>query len=218
MPAVALRVQILRELALRLGSSQLELEQFYGLPTTVIQEVPNPKFTTKVPTKTKGWQKNSDARVLENLAKQTPIKPSDLPIQIIKLLIQYPKIGKSLTVRDEEALIRIATKRTEQAGLIMRDLLGLCREEPEESTFASFQQILNQSAFASSYAILLRKLLETDFTYEHALEHIQGALKNEYRDAIKEEMRTISEKISKGIHTQDDMQRYKELQSDLKSV
>ena len=211
MPAIALRVQILRDLARRLGATQVELEQFYSLPSTTVQEVPIKPLQPKTHQKNKDWQKKSDLRAMENLAKQKPITPSDLPIQIIKLLIQYPQIGKKLTIRETNDLIYIASNRTKQAGAIMKDLIDLCRLEPEDSNFSSFQNILSQSEFASSYNTLLRKLLETEFSFEDASTHIQGALKNINKDMIKLEMQEISERINKQINTDEDLTRYREL-------
>ena len=211
MPAIALRVQILRDLARRLGATQVELEQFYSLPSTTVQEVPIKPLQPKTYQKNKDWQKKSDLRAMENLAKQKPITPSDLPIQIIKLLIQYPQIGKKLTIREANDLIYIASNRTKQAGAIMKDLIDLCRLEPEDSNFSSFQNILSQSEFASSYNTLLRKLLETEFSFEDASTHIQGALKNINKDMIKLEMQEISERINKQINTDEDLTRYREL-------
>ena len=218
MPAIALRVQILRDLALRLGSSQLELEQFFGLPSTVVQDVPIKPVESKSDFKNKDWKKRADLRALENLAKQKPITPSDLPIQIIKLFIQYPQLGKKLTAKEAEDLIKIASLRTQQAGAIMQDLIGLCRLEPDDSNFSSFQNILSQSEFASAYSILLRKLLETEFTFEDANLHVQGALKKIKRDIIKLEMEAISDRISKQINTSDDLIRYRELVLELKNA
>ncbi|SMC34795.1 DNA primase [Polynucleobacter kasalickyi] len=218
MPAIALRVQILRDLALRLGSTQQELEQFFGLPSTIVQDVPIKPLEPKTNYKNKDWQKKADLRALENLAKQKPITPSDLPIQIIKLLIQYPQLGKKLSAKEAEDLISIATNRTKQAGLIMKDLIQLCRLEPDDSNFSSFQNVLSQSEFASAYNSLLRKLLETEFTFEEATLHVQGALKKINRDIIKSEMEAISDRISKQIHTDEDLMRYRELGLQLKTA
>lgn len=218
MPAIALRVQILRDLALRLGSTQLELEQFFGLPSTTVQDVPVKPPEPKNTFKNKDWQKKADVRALENLAKQKPITPSDLPIQIIKLLIQYPQLGKKLSIKEAEDFIHIATKRTKQAGAIMKDLIELCRLEPDDSNFSSFQTVLSQSEFASAYNTLLRKLLETEFTFEEASLHVQGALKKINKDMIKSEMEAISDRISKQIHTPEDLVRYRELGLQLKNA
>lgn len=218
MPAIALRVQILRELARRLGATQIELEQFYGIPSTTVQEVPIKPLQPKTNQKSNDWQKKSDLRALENLAKQKPIIPSDLPIQIIKLLIQYPQLGKKLSVQEATDLIYIASNRTKQAGAIMKDLIDLCRLEPEDSNFSSFQIVLSQSEYASAYNTLLRKLLETEFTFEDASIHIQGALKNIHKDMIKLEMQEISERISKAINTPEDLTRYRELGMLLKNT
>jgi DNA primase len=142
-----------------------------------------------------------------------PVPPcnTDLPIQIIKLLIQYPQLGKKLSSREANDLIYIASNRTKQAGAIMKDLIDLCRLEPEDSNFSSFQNVLSQSEFASSYNTLLRKLLETEFSFEDASTHIQGALKNINKDMIKLEMQEISERINKQINSDQDLTRYREL-------
>lgn len=216
MPAIALRVQILRELALRLGASQIELEQFYGLPSTTAQDVPARATPTKSRDKNKDWQKKADQRALENLSKQMPVAPTDLPLQIMRLLIQYPQLGKNLTTKEQKDLITISKNRSEQAGLIMQDLIQLCQLEPLTSNFSSFQSVLSSSQFATAYATLLRKLLENEFTFDEASEHVKGALKKISRDMIKQEMEAISEKIGKKINTLDDLERYRLLSSLLK--
>lgn len=216
MPANALRVQILRDFALRLGSTQLELEKFYGLPSTIIEEVPIQKPSTSTKGKSKDWQKRQDLKVLENLSKQMPIKPSDLPIQIMKLLIQYPQLGKKLQIHEINQLVEIASQRSEQAGLIMQDLIYLCQEEPDESNFALFQGVLAQSKYAAAYATLLRKLLETEFTFEEASTHIKGALQKINKEIIKVEMQEISDRISKQTNSKEDLDRYRWLSNALK--
>jgi len=77
---------------------------------------------------------------------------------------------------------------------------------------------LSQSEYASAYNTLLRKLLETEFTFEDANIHIQGALKNIHKDMIKLEMQEISERISKAINTPEDLTRYRELGMLLKNA
>ena len=100
----------------------------------------------------------------------------------------------------------------------MKDLIQLCRLEPDDSNFSSFQNVLSQSEFASAYNSLLRKLLETEFTFEEATLHVQGALKKINRDIIKSEMEAISDRISKQIHTDEDLMRYRELGLQLKTA
>jgi DNA primase len=215
MPAIALRVQILRDLARRLGSTQLELEKFYGLPIT--QEVQVSKLEEKAVSnavKTTGkndWKRKSDIRAMENLAKQQPVAPTKMAIQMMWILIQHPQLGKSLQQEEIDVLEAMALQRSEKARLIILHLLGLCKTVTEETNFASFQNVLMSSEHASDYEALLKKVFESEFSREEAQTHLNGALKKFQIDLIKKEMLTIAEKIEKSKATTQDIERYREL-------
>jgi DNA primase len=215
MPAIALRVQILRDLARRLGSTQLELEKFYGLPST--QEIQVSKAEEKVginAVKTTGkndWKRKSDIRAMENLAKQQPVAPTKMAIQMMWILIQHPQLGKSLQQEEIDVLEAMALQRSEKARLIILHLLGLCKTVTEETNFASFQNVLMSSEHASDYEALLKKVFESEFSREEAQTHLNGALKKFQIDLIKKEMLAIAEKIEKSTATTQDIERYREL-------
>jgi len=189
MPAIALRVQILRDFAKRLGSSQLELEKFYGLPST--QEVTvskqEPQFEVgSLKTSAKSdWKRKSDVRAMENLAKQQPVAPTKMVIQIMWILIQHPQLGKLLEPKEIELLEAMALQRSEKAKLIIGNLVELCKTVSEDTNFASFQNTLMNSEYASDYEALIKKVFESEFSREEAKTHLYGALKKFEIDLIK---------------------------------
>ena len=219
-PAIALRVQILRELAQRLGLTQIELEKFYGLPST--QEIDVVKIEKpKDPYLKKGggkddWKKKNELRALENLAKQKPVTPTNLAIQMMWILIQYPQLGKGLNTAQQELMLLVANQRSTRTGLLMQDLLGLCKEVPEEINFAVFQNSLMSSPMAAEYGILLKKAYESELTMEDGQRHLDGALKKIEIEAVKKEMLEITEKIQQKIERPEDLIRYRELGVKLK--
>jgi DNA primase len=220
MPAIALRVQILRDFAKRLGASQLELEKFYGLPST--QEVTiskqEPQFEVNS-LKTSGksdWKRKSDVRAMENLAKQQPVAPTKMVIQIMWILIQHPQLGKLLEPKEIELLEAMALQRSEKAKLIIGNLVELCKTVSEDTNFASFQNTLMNSEYASDYETLIKKVFESEFSREEAKTHLYGALKKFEIDLIKKEMLKIAEKIEKNIADKEDIERYRKLGTKLK--
>ena len=220
MPAIALRVQILRDFAKRLGASQLELEKFYGLPST--QEVTiskqEPQFevnSLKISGKS-DWKRKSDVRAMENLAKQQPVAPTKMVIQIMWILIQHPQLGKLLEPKEIELLEAMALQRSEKAKLIIGNLVELCKTVSEDTNFASFQNTLMNSEYASDYEALIKKVFESEFSREEAKTHLYGALKKFEIDLIKKEMLKIAEKIEKNIADKEDIERYRKLGTKLK--
>ena len=220
MPAIALRVQILRDFAKRLGASQLELEKFYGLPST--QEVTiskqEPQFevnSLKISGKS-DWKRKSDVRAMENLAKQQPVAPTKMVIQIMWILIQHPQLGKLLEPKENELLEAMALQRSEKAKLIIGNLVELCKTVSEDTNFASFQNTLMNSEYASDYEALIKKVFESEFSREEAKTHLYGALKKFEIDLIKKEMLKIAEKIEKNIADKEDIERYRKLGTKLK--
>ena len=102
MPPIALRTQILRELAIRTNSSPAELEAFCGL--TVIPATPSSQTRmqprseqSNFPNRTQGapWQagKGASKRVAQNIPP--PQAPTDLAEQILRVLLQFPHLGKA---------------------------------------------------------------------------------------------------------------------------
>lgn len=220
MPAIALRVQILRDFAKRLGASQLELEKFYGLPST--QEVTISKQESQFEVNSlkisgkSDWKRKSDVRAMENLAKQQPVAPTKMVIQIMWILIQHPQLGKLLEPKEIELLEAMALQRSEKAKLIIGNLVELCKTVSEDTNFASFQNTLMNSEYASDYEALIKKVFESEFSREEAKTHLYGALKKFEIDLIKKEMLKIAEKIEKNIADKEDIERYRKLGTKLK--
>ena len=203
MPPIALRVQILRDFAKRLGSNQVELEKFYGLPSTqeitiASRETPAEAKSPKISAKN-DWKKRSDIRAMENLAKQQPVAPTQMVIQIMWILIQHPQLGKALNQEQIDLLESMALQRTEKAKIVIRHLISMCKTVNEETNFASFQSTLMDSEFSSDYEALTKKVFESEFSREEAKTHIEGALRKFEIDLIKKEMLKITEKIEKNI-------------------
>ncbi len=215
MPPIALRVQILRDLAKRLGSTQLELEKFYGLPST--QEIELVSQNKKIDPsfkKTLGkddWKKKAELRALENLAKQQPVAPTKLVIQMMWILIQHPQLGKALSPGQRALLENIALQRSEKAKVVMEHLLALCQEVQEETNFAVFQHTLMLSDMASDYEALIKKVFESEFSREEAKTHLEGALKKLDIELAKKEMQEITQKVELNMHQPEDLIRYREL-------
>ena len=220
MPPIALRVQILRDFAKRLGSNQVELEKFYGLPSTqeitiASRETPAEAKSPKISAKN-DWKKRSDIRAMENLAKQQPVAPTQMVIQIMWILIQHPQLGKALNQEQIDLLESMALQRTEKAKIVIRHLISMCKTVNEETNFASFQSTLMDSEFSSDYEALTKKVFESEFSREEAKTHIEGALRKFEIDLIKKEMLKITEKIEKNIASSEDLQRYRMLGTKLR--
>jgi DNA primase len=219
-PPIALRVQILQILAKRLGVTQIELEQFYGLPTTKVIAVQSPSKTPDakaLPSFVKeDWKKRNELRAYENLAKQKPITPNDLTIQMMWILIQYPQLGKELNTDQKNTLGRIALQRSTRAKAVMDDLITLCQGVSNETNFAIFQSILMESNLAADYEVLLKKAFLSEFSFQDAKIHLDGALKKMELEFIKQEMLEITKKIEDKLESPQDILRYQQLLAKLK--
>ena len=196
MPPIALRVQILRDLAKRLDLTQVELEKFYGLPSTkeidIQRQEKKPEAGIDQATRKVDWKKKAELRALENLAKQQPVAPTKLVIQIMWILIQYPQLGKQLNVEQQVLIENIAQQRSERAKIVVCHLLQLCRDIPEDINFAAFQNTLINSELAKDYEALIKKVFESEFSLEEAATHLSGALNKLYIEAAKKEMLEIA--------------------------
>jgi DNA primase len=215
MPPIALRVQILRDLAKRLDLTQVELEKFYGLPSTkeidIQRQEKKPETGIDQATRKVDWKKKAELRALENLAKQQPVAPTKLVIQIMWILIQYPQLGKQLNVEQQVLIENIAQQRSERAKIVVCHLLQLCRDIPEDINFAAFQNTLINSELAKDYEALIKKVFESEFSLEEAATHLSGALNKLYIEAAKKEMLEIAEKVEKNIAKPEDLARYRDL-------
>jgi DNA primase len=215
MPPIALRVQILRDLAKRIDLTQVELEKFYGLPSTkeidIQRQEKKPEAGIDQATRKVDWKKKAELRALENLAKQQPVAPTKLVIQIMWILIQYPQLGKQLNVEQQVLIENIAQQRSERAKVVVCHLLQLCKDIPEDINFAAFQNTLMNSALAKDYEALIKKVFESEFSLEEATTHLSGALNKLHIEATKKEMLEIAEKVEKNIAKPEDLARYRDL-------
>jgi DNA primase len=215
MPPIALRVQILRDLAKRLGLTQVELEKFYGLPSTQEVDVVKKEKVLEPTFKKMGskedWKKKTELRALENLAKQRPVAPTTLVIQMMWILIQFPQLGKNLKQEHQVLLENIAQQRSARAKVVMQHLLSLCQDVKEDTNFAVFQNTLMSSDLASDFEALIKKVFESEFSLEEAKKHLDGALKKLEMEAAKKEMLEITKKINEKREQPEDLVRYREL-------
>jgi DNA primase len=215
MPPIALRVQILRDLAKRLGLTQVELEKFYGLPSTqevdIVKKEKASDPTFKKMGSKEDWKKKTELRALENLAKQRPVAPTTLVIQMMWILIQFPQLGKNLKQEHQVLLENIAQQRSARAKVVMQHLLSLCQDVKEDTNFAVFQNTLMSSDLASDFEALIKKVFESEFSLEEAKKHLDGALKKLDIEAAKKEMLEITKKINEKRDQPEDLARYREL-------
>lgn len=241
MPPIALRTQILRELAIRTNSTPAELEAFCGLTvvpapvqTGSYSATPTraPSFTnTNTGNRTQGapWQasKGSAKRVAaQNIAP--PQAPTDLAEQILRVLIQFPHLGKALDLNKRSLALKALEQRSAKALTLMQDLLAQCdRVElvPGEGgkpaivgagSFAMFQDQLSRSELAPLYEVLRKRVMGSDLDLEGASADLDGAFKKLELNHLKQEMTQIAQKIAASTATEQDRARYRELGERLK--
>ena len=225
MPPIALRSQILRELAAKVGSNQVELEKFYGLEADVAPQTLQPKLVQESPrefpakpNQVKLTWKGKDKAGPRNaeLAKQKPIPPTDLAEQLMRIFLQYPMLAKKMGER-ERALSQLAARsRSDKAVGVMTDLVERASQQADGTAFAAFQSVLEESSFAKAYDVLRDRVLQAEMTQEDAEKNLKGAFKRLEIDEIKREMSEITAKIAAGTVTSEDATRYRELGAKLR--
>jgi DNA primase len=223
MPAIALRSQILRELAARVGSSQAELEKFYGLENTpaATQSAPAPKpiqdsapreFPNKFNQAKPAWKgKDKVATRNAEIAKQKPIAPTDLAEQLMRIFLQFPMLAKNLSERERKLTQLAAQSRSEKSVGVMADLIERASQQVDGTAFAAFQSVLEESKFAKAYEVLRERVMQAEMSTEDATQNLVGAFKKLEIDEIKREMSEITDKITAGTVTAEDKARYREL-------
>ena len=242
MPPIALRTQILRELAIRTNTTPAELEAFCGL--TVVpapaqqgsyqasqartQSNPN-HFPNNGNRQGAPWQasKGSAKRVAtQNI--EPPKAPTDLAEQMLRVLIQFPHLGKVLDVNKRALALKAAEQRSEKALALMKDLLSQCdlvELIPGESgkpatvgagAFAMFQDQLSRSELAPLYELLRKRVMDSDLDLDGATADLEGAFKKLELTHLKQEMTEITQKIASSTATEQDRARYRELGEKLK--
>ena len=222
MPAIALRSQIIRELAIKTGLQQSELEKFYGFE--VLKQVPvessklhqtnterQVSYTDKNTGKPKGTWKSKEGVRAEQISKQKPIAPTDLAEQLMRIFLQFPMLAKNLLNEDKEFAIVTAKRRSVKAEEVMTDLLHRAESLATGTGFAAFQAILDESDYAKAYGVLSDRVLQAEMTEEDAQKNLRGALDKIKIDEIKREMTEIADRIAKGNAGSDDLARYRKL-------
>ncbi|QWD90438.1 DNA primase [Polynucleobacter sp. MWH-Braz-FAM2G] len=241
MPPIALRTQILRELAIRTNTAPAELEAFCGLtvvpapvrqttyqPTQVNQNNQN-HFSSNGNRQGAPWQasKGSAKRVAtQNI--EPPKAPTDLAEQILRVIIQFPHLGKALDANKRSLALKAAEQRSQKAHALMKDLFSQCDlvepilgEDGKTVTigagaFAMFQDQLSRSELAPLYEVLRNRVMGSDVELEGATADLDGAMKKLELAHLKQEMTEIAQKIAASTATDQDRARYRELGEKLK--
>jgi DNA primase len=241
MPPIALRTQILRELAIRTNTTPAELEAFCGL-TVVPVKVQQSTYQAN-PTRTQNnqntfangnrqgapWQasKGSAKRVAtQNI--EPPKAPTDLAEQMLRVLIQFPHLGKALDSNQRTLALKAAEQRSVKALSLMQDLLSQCDlvelipgEDGKSATvgagaFAIFQDQLSRSELAPLYEVLRNRVMGSDLDLDGASADLEGAFKKLELTHLKQEMTAIAQKIAGNAASDQDRARYRELGEKLK--
>jgi DNA primase len=224
MPAIALRSQLLREFANRTASSVSELEQFCVLtPATKA-----PALNTQAQTKPQTIRPAITKPITPRSAKQSrpnvePPKPTDLSEHIMRLLIQFPILGKEMTLEQRQLALEIAKKRSDKAHDLMGDLIQQCDvlelgEENQNSSFAVFQDQLATSPLADLYQILRQRILGSEIEFIGAKEDLIGVLSKLELANLKAEMTEITGKMTQGTANPEDLERYRQISQRLSKL
>ena len=239
MPPIALRTQILRELAIRTNTTPAELEAFCGLtvaPAPVQQTAYQPaqarnqnNFSNAGNRQGAPWQasKGSAKRVAtQNI--EPPKPPTDLAEQMLRVLIQFPHLGKALDSNKRALALKAAEQRSSKAFDIMKDLLFQCDQvelvagEDGKSgvvgagSFAMFQEQLSRSELAPLYEMIRKRVMDSDLELDGAAADLEGAFKKLELTHLKQEMTEIAQKIAGNTANDQDRVRYRELGEKLK--
>ena len=234
MPPIALRTQILRELAIRTSTTPAELEAFCGLtvaPAPVTYSAGAPKQQNTNNPNTFSNRQSAPWQAAKRVATQTiepPKAPMDLAEQILRVLIQFPHLGKAMDQERRSLALKAAEQRSANALTLMKDLLAQCdqleliADDSGKSAvvgagaFAMFQDQLSRSELASMYEVLRKRVLGTDVDLDVATADLEGALKKLELASLKQEMTEIAQKIAGNAATEQDKARYRELGEKLK--
>ena len=231
MPPIALRSQLLRELANRTASSVSELEQFCDLPKLAPQNTSSGSGLPKqgplqnsfenqgrVSVKTGQVSKQATTRFkpLPLKPSQPPKAPTDLSEHIMRLLIQYPVLGKDMDQVQRQFALSTAERRSAKALELMQDLLQQCdslqlNETNPNSYFAVFQDQLANSPLADLYEILRQRILGSDLDFAGAKSDLDAVFQKLGRSDLKAEMTEIAQKMVKNEASPVDIARYREL-------
>ena len=240
MPPIALRTQILRELAIRTNTPPAELEAFCGLTVAPVRQTAYASNQTSQQNNQTNysqsgnrqgapWQafKGSAKRIAtQNI--EPPKAPTDLAEQMLRVLIQFPHLGKVLDSHRRSLALKAAEQRSANALALMKDLLSQCDQVeliPGENgksgtvgagAFAMFQEQLSRSELASMYEVLRKRVMDSDLDLDGASADLEGSFKKLELMHLKQEMTDIAQKIAGSTATDQDKARYRELGEKLK--
>ncbi len=240
MPPIALRTQILRELAIRTNTPPAELEAFCGLTVAPVRQTAYASNQTSQQNNQTNysqsgnrqgapWQafKGSAKRIAtQNI--EPPKAPTDLAEQMLRVLIQFPHLGKVLDSHQRSLALKAAEQRSANALALMKDLLSQCDQVeliPGENgksgtvgagSFAMFQEQLSRSELASMYEVLRKRVMDSDLDLDGASADLEGSFKKLELMHLKQEMTDIAQKIAGSTATDQDKARYRELGEKLK--
>jgi DNA primase len=246
---------MLRELAIRTNTTPAELESFCGL-SIVPAPVPSSAYQATTARSTYGtshlggtgnsnnpnypnsfsgsnrqgapWQASKgSAKRVATQSIEPPKAPMDLAEQILRVLIQFPHLGKALNESKRALALKAAEQRSANALMLMTDLLAQCDQVeliPDESgkltvgagSFAMFQDQLSRSELASMYEVLRKRIMGSDLELEGAAADLEGAFGKLEKVTLKQEMTEIAQKIAGGGASEQDKARYRELGEKLK--
>ena len=241
MPPIALRTQILRELAIRTNTTPAELEAFCGL--TVVPVPAQQSSYQTAPARSQNNQNNfsnsnrqgtpwqaskGSAKRVSTQNIEPPKAPTDLAEQMLRVLIQFPHLGKALNSDQRALALKAAEQRSAKALSLMQDLLSQCDlielipgEDGKSATvgagaFAMFQDQLSRSELAPLYEVLRNRVMGSDLDLDGAKADLEGAFKKLELTHLKQEMTAIAQKIAGSTANDQDRARYRELGEKLK--
>jgi len=239
MQPIALRTQILRELAIRTNTTPTELEAFFGLTVAPALVQQNSYQTAQVRSQNSfsnagnrqgaPWQASKgSAKRMATQNIEPPKAPTDLAEQILRVLIQFPHLGKALDSNQRTFALKAAEQRSKKALELMTDLLAQCDQveliADEDGkpgvvgagAFALFQEQLSRSSMAPLYEVLRKRVMDSDLELEGAKADLGGAFKKLELGYLKQEMTEIAQKIAGNTANDQDRARYRELGEKLK--
>ena len=200
MPAIALRAQMIRELAQKTGVSSAEIEVFCGIKSIAVNQT-----------------QTSDGRAkVEKKSKPVPSVVTDLAEQVLKLLLQFPHLGQNLSSEQKEWILYAAKARSDKAHTLMQDLLSQCEAMPSNVGFAVFQEQLDKSEHAKAYGILRERVMHSDLTEDIAKEDFHGTLHKLEIMMLKDQMTKIAARLAAGTPQDGDADLYRQLMAKLK--
>jgi DNA primase len=218
MPAIALRAQLIRELAQRVGITPVELESFCGFKPVVqpkqmtpVSNTGSEKYMSAGSNGKKPWTKKAPIS-----SGPPPTAPTDLAEQILRILLQFPFFARKLEPEAKRLILGAAQKRSEKAMALMADLIFQCEQMPSNVGFAVFQEQLDRAPLAKSYAILRERIMQSDLTEDIAKEDFYSTLKKLEHVDLKDQMTEIAARIAAGQTQEGDIERYRQLMTKLK--